>query len=307
MSETTIEFKIEGNGQRLDKLIVAHVPDLSRSQIQAMIKDGLVTVDGETVKAGVKLRDGQLIRVTIPRVEPQTIEPETDIPLNVLHEDDAIIVIDKQAHLVTHPGAGNTGGTLVNALLGRWPQIAAMDDPDGRHGIVHRLDKDTSGVMVIAKTAEARQHLMAQFQARTVEKTYIAMLERPPETAHGRIEAPIGRDPKQRKQMAVQRDGKEAITEFTVLDKGFREGATLVEFNLLTGRTHQIRVHSAFIGCPVIGDRVYGYRKQRFNRMKRNFLHAQRLSFEHPTTGERLTFTAPLPPALEQIMEKLRE
>lgn len=306
MSET-IEFKIEETGQRLDKLIVAHVPDLSRSQIQAMIKDGLVTVDGERVKAGVKLRDGQIIRVTIPHAEPQTIEPEADIPLNVLYEDDAIIVIDKQAHLVTHPGAGNTGGTLVNALLGRWPQIAAMEDADGRHGIVHRLDKDTSGVMVIAKTAEARENLMAQFQARTVEKTYIAMLERPPETVQGRIEAPIGRDPKQRKQMAVQRDGKEAITEFTVIDKGFREGATLVEFKLLTGRTHQIRVHSAFIGCPVIGDRVYGYRKQRFNRMKRNFLHALRLSFDHPTTGERLTFTAPLPPALEQIKEKLRE
>jgi 23S rRNA pseudouridine1911/1915/1917 synthase len=301
-----IEFHVENAGERLDKLVVSRVPELSRTQVQTMIKDGLITVEGETVKAGVKLRGGELIQVHLPQKEVIEVVAE-DIPLDILYEDDALAVINKSANLVTHPGVGNESGTLVNAILAKWPQIGQMDDPDQRHGIVHRLDKDTSGVMVIAKTNDALKTLMEQFQARTVEKIYIAMLERTPFTEQGRIEAPIGRDPKQRKRMAVLRDGKEAITEFTVLDDTFRDGATLVEFKLLTGRTHQIRVHAAFIGCPVIGDRVYGFRKQRFNKMKRNFLHAKSLTFQHPITGETLTFTAPLPPSLEQIMKKLRE
>lgn len=301
-----IEFNVENPGERLDKLIVARVPSLSRTQAQTMIKDGLITVDGATVKAGVKLRGGEVIHVNLILQEAPEVLAE-DIPLDILYEDDAIAVINKSANLVTHPGVGNQSGTLVNAILSKWPQIAEMDDPAERHGIVHRLDKDTSGVMVIAKTSAALHNLMAQFQARTVDKTYLAMLERTPATQQGRIEAPIGRDPKQRKRMSAQRDGKEAITEFTVLDDTFRDGATLVEFKLLTGRTHQIRVHAAFIGCPVIGDKVYGFRRQRFGKMKRNFLHASKLTFQHPTTDETLTFSAPLPPALEQIMKKLRE
>lgn len=308
MNESTIEFYVSQPGERLDKLVAAHLPDLSRTQVQAIIRSGQVTVDGEAVKPGIKLRGGEHIRVTVTEQAAPVVEAEA-IDLNVVYEDDELAVIDKPAGMVVHPATGNESGTLVNALLARWPQIASMDDPDERRGerrgIVHRLDKDTSGLLVIAKTAAALQHLMAQFQARTVEKTYLALLERTPRTPTGRIEAPIGRDPKQRKRMAVLRSGKPAVTEFNVIDDNFRDHAALVEFNLLTGRTHQIRVHAAFINCPVIGDRVYGFRKQRI-RMKRLFLHAHRLSFDHPTSGERLTFESPLPGGLRAVMDKLR-
>ncbi|PJF22245.1 MAG: RNA pseudouridine synthase [Phototrophicales bacterium] len=298
------QFTIEKAGERLDKIIAAQISHLSRSQIQAMIKDGLVTVNGQPCKSGVKLRGGEIVSVTIPKPETPIIQAQ-DIPLNVIYEDTDIAVIDKPAGLVVHPGVGNTSGTLVNALMARWAEIAEMDDLDGRNGIVHRLDKDTSGLLVIAKNRTALKNLMLQFQERSVDKRYLAMLERTPKTLNGRIEAPIGRDPNQRKKMAVVRDGKEAITEFQVIDDNFKDDACLVEFNLLTGRTHQIRVHAAFIGCPIIGDRVYGFRKQRF-KMKRNFLHAAKLSFDHPRTGKRLHFESELPVALKQIMDKLR-
>jgi 23S rRNA pseudouridine1911/1915/1917 synthase len=301
-----VEFTVETAKERLDKLILAQIPDITRSQAQNLIKQGLVTVNGSTVKSGVKLRGGEVIRVTIEEAVTPEIEPES-IPLDIIYQDDDIAVINKPAGLVTHPAIGNMTGTLVNAMLNEWSEISDMEDEDHRHGIVHRLDKDTSGVMIVAKNMEALENLKAQFQARTVDKRYIAMLERTPNTPEGRIEAPIGRDPRQRKRMSVQRNGKPAITEFAVLDDTYRDGATLVEFKLLTGRTHQIRVHAAFIGCPVIGDRVYGFRKQRSNKFKRNFLHASMLSFEHPRTGEQVTFEAPLPPVLQDFMKKLRE
>lgn len=304
-----LTFTVEAAGERLDKLVLDCLDDhgeFSRVQVQAMIKDGHVTVDGRPVKPGIKLRGGEVIAVTLPQPdEPEEIEAEV-IALTVIYEDDELAVIDKPAGMVVHPGVGNESGTLVNALLAQWPQITEMDDPDDRKGIVHRLDKDTSGLLVIAKNAVILADLMAQFQARTVEKTYLALLERTPQTLNGRIDAPIGRDPKQRKRMAVVRDGKEAVTEFEVLDTEFEGGQALVRFHLLTGRTHQIRVHAAFIGCPVVGDRVYGFRKQR-TRMKRNFLHAAQLTFDHPITQERLTFESALPVGLQQVMEKLRK
>ncbi|MFW5692057.1 MAG: RluA family pseudouridine synthase [Chloroflexota bacterium] len=305
MTQPQLEFTVEQAGERLDKLIVGHMPSLSRSQVQTLIRDGQVLVDGEQIKPGIKLRGGERVQVFLPAPAEDTLEPEA-MPLTVVYEDDDLAVIDKEAGMVVHPGVGNESGTLVNALLARWPQIAQMDDPENRSGIVHRLDKDTSGLMVIAKSEAALADLMRQFQERTVDKVYTALLERTPRTHNGRIEAPIGRDPRQRKRMAVVRDGKPAVTEFNVIDGRFRDDAALVEFRIQTGRTHQIRVHAAFIGCPVVGDRIYGFRKQRI-RMKRNFLHASRLSFDHPRTGERLTFEAPLPPGLVQIMEKLRE
>jgi 23S rRNA pseudouridine1911/1915/1917 synthase len=296
-----IEFTVQTAEERLDKLVLKYIDNVSRSQVQALIKDGLITVDGEQVKAGVKLRGGETIVVNLPETETETLEAE-DIPLTIIYEDEHLAVINKPAGLVTHPGVGNTSGTLVNALLHKYPEVAALDE---RQGIVHRLDKDTSGVMVVARTPPALEDLMQQFQERTVDKTYVALLERTPKTHNGRIEAAIGRDPKQRKRMAVVRDGKEAITEFNVIDDNFQEGAALVEFNILTGRTHQIRVHAAFIGCPIVGDRIYGFRKQRV-KLKRNFLHAARISFDHPITDERLVFEAPLPVGLQEIMRKLR-
>jgi 23S rRNA pseudouridine1911/1915/1917 synthase len=293
-------------GERLDKAVVAHVGEaLSRAQIQALIKEGQITVNGEQVKAGVKLKGGETIRVTIPPRQEETIEPEA-IPLDVLYEDADIAVIDKPAGLIVHPGVANEKSTLVHAMLARWPEITRMNIEQKRLGIVHRLDKDTSGLLVIAKNDVVRRKLAAQFQERTVEKVYLALLERSPQTRTGRIEAPIARDPQQRKRMAVARGGRPAITEYTVMDDAFRDGQALVRVKLLTGRTHQIRVHMAFIGCPVVGDRVYGFRKQRVT-LKRHFLHAAELSFDHPSTGERLHFTSPLPAGLQNVMDKLRE
>ena len=304
MEAQIIEFTVDDAGERLDKLIVAQVDGLSRSQVQALIKSGGVMVDGEIVKPGVKLRGGEMVRVTLPEPETTEIVPEA-IPLNIIYEDDFIAVIDKPAGLVVHPGVGNESGTLVNALLAAYPQLADLGDAEERYGIVHRLDKDTSGVMVIAKTIDALDDLMAQFRMRTVDKTYLALLERTPKTLTGRIDAPIGRDPQQRKRMAVVRDGKSALTEFRVLDDHFRDDQALVEFRIMTGRTHQIRVHAAFIGCPVVGDTIYGFRKQRL-KLKRNFLHAAKLSFDHPDSGERMTFEVEMPVGLRNILEKLR-
>lgn len=302
MPEQSIEFTVENAGERLDKLVQARVEGLSRSQAQALIKDELVTVDGAHVKAGVKLRGGELVRVTLPPPEDNEADPEPeDIPLDVVYEDKYLAVLNKPAGLVVHPGVGNETGTLVNGLLARYPHLIDSE----RQGIVHRLDKDTSGLMVVALDDVTADDLMAQFKARTVDKAYLALTERPPRTMNGVIDAPIGRDPKQRKRMAVVRDGKPALTEFEVLDLDFQGERALLRCEIHTGRTHQIRVHLAFIGAPVVGDTVYGYNKQRL-KLKRHFLHAAELRFDHPATGERLSFTSDLPASLQNILDKLR-
>ena len=223
----------------------------------------------------------------------------------MLYEDADIAVIDKPAGMTVHPGVGNEKGTLVSAMLARWPEIGEMNTNEKRAGIVHRLDKDTSGLMVIAKNDVARRRLMAQFQARTIQKSYLALLEKMPATQTGRIDAPIGRDPNQRKRMAVVRGGKPAISEYTVIDRNLQDERALVRVTILTGRTHQIRVHMAFIGCPIVGDAVYGFRKQRL-KLKRHFLHAAELCFDHPQSGERLCFKSPLPVGLQNILDKLK-
>ncbi len=296
-----IEFEVLTGGERLDKLVSEQIAWLSRSQVQSMIKDGLVIVEGKQVKAGVKLRIGDRVSVTLPIIVEPDLEPEA-IDLKVVYDDEHIAVIDKPAGLVVHPGVGNMSGTLLNALVNRYPHLLDVE----RHGMVHRLDKDTSGLVVVAKSDAALANMLQQFQQRTVEKHYLALTEKAPSSAKGRINAPIGRDPRQRKKMTVIRDGKEAITEFEVIEEGFRDGRTLLRVHLLTGRTHQIRVHLAFIGAPVVGDRVYGYSKQRL-KLKRQFLHATYLSFDHPITHERMVFESPLPAGLKNILDKLRE
>jgi 23S rRNA pseudouridine1911/1915/1917 synthase len=288
-------------GERLDKAIAARLTDLSRTQIQQLIKDGQALVNESASKPAYKLETGDCVSVVIPIEVDIEIQAE-DIELEVLYEDEHLAVINKPAGMVTHPAQGNEIGTLVNAALARWPQVRTVGDDPTRAGIVHRLDKDTSGVILIALTNEARLHLMAQFKDRIVEKHYIALVERHPTNIKGRIDAPIARDPRHRKRMSVQRDGKEAITEFFVRDR-FKDQALLDVFPK-TGRTHQIRVHLAFIDCPIVGDHVYGYRKQRI-KMKRLFLHAFRISFDHLTTGERLSFEAPMSAGLQNILEKL--
>jgi 23S rRNA pseudouridine1911/1915/1917 synthase len=305
MEEQRIEFTADTPGERLDIALVMNTDGLSRGQLQALIHEGKVTVNGKIGKPSLKLRGGEQIVVMLPPApQDDRVTPE-NITLQIVYEDQHLAVIDKPAGLVVHPGDGNEQGTLVNALLARYPQIAQIPYDARRRGIVHRLDKDTSGLIVIAKDSPTQLKLIEQFAARSVEKTYLALVERQPKTTTGRIEAPITRDPQQRKRMAVTRQGKPAITEYKVIDTDFPGGQALLEINLLTGRTHQIRVHLAFIGSPIVGDSVYGFRKQRV-RLNRHFLHAAKLAFIHPATGERLLFQSPLPEELQRVLAELK-
>lgn len=298
--ETVVVFRAEGPGVRLDVAVVKALADLSRTHAQRLIKEGLVTVDGRAARPSHRLEGGERIEVRIPPPPPDDTTPEP-IPLDVIYEDAALAAINKPAGMVVHPAAGNRVGTLVNALLARWPQIAGVGGRD-RAGIVHRLDKDTSGVILVAKTEPARLALMAQFEARTVQKRYIALVHGHPPTPQGLIEAPIGRDPKQRRRMAVVRGGREAASVYKVI--AWYKDCALVEVIPQTGRTHQIRVHMAFIGCPIVGDPVYGRRKERLG-LKRQFLHAAGLEFTSPATGERVKVEAPLPTELMNVLEQL--
>ncbi len=303
--ETILHFEATPDhaGQRLDVALVAWLTELSRVHVQRLIKTGCVTVDGGgTAKPSLKLEGGEQISVRIP--PPPTIEtmPE-DILLDVLYEDDDLVAINKPAGMVVHPAYGNRTGTLVNACLARWPQIAAVGGKD-RAGIVHRLDKDTSGVILVAKTEPARLALMRQFELRTVHKHYLALVEGHPKTPDGRIDAPISRDPKQRKRMAIIRGGKEAVTLYRVLT--WYEAHALLRAEPQTGRTHQIRVHMRFIGCPIVGDSVYGRRKKNVNlRLNRQFLHAAHIEFTQPRTGEAIAIDAPLAPDLQAVLDRL--
>ena len=316
----TIHFDEAQRGERLDKALAARLPDLSRTGIQRLIEDGFVTLNGLPVeKVGLKLEGGEVAAVRVPPPQPTQALPE-DIPLALLFENDDVLVIDKPAGMVVHPGVGHAGGTLVNAVLGHDEDIQGVGG-EHRPGIVHRLDKETSGLILVAKNDRAHRHLQEQFRARTIEKAYLTLVDGAPPTPTGRIEAPIGRDPRQRKRMAVvpSKLGREAVTEFRTLESF--DGFTLLEAMPRTGRTHQIRVHLAFVGCPVVGDRVYGkkhpslripmpYRRagdEAEPAELRFFLHAHRLSFVLPGTQTLKTFTAPLPEELEAALEELRK
>ncbi|MGQ9666781.1 MAG: RluA family pseudouridine synthase [Anaerolineae bacterium] len=312
--ERTFTVPAEAAGMRLDKFLAVRLRDVSRARIQQWIEEGHVTVNGRPARPSTRLDAGQAVRVLILPPAESRILPEP-IPLDILYEDEALLVINKPAGMVVHPAAGHTSGTLVNALLARFPEWAALDwweseedeeeagEEFPRPGIVHRLDKDTSGLLVVAKTAEARRALQAQFQARQVGKTYLALVHGMPSAPAGLIDAPLGRDPRQRKRMAVVSDGRPAVTAYRVLEP-LGEYA-LLEVMPKTGRTHQIRVHLAFIGHPVVGDEVYGRRRGRLS-CPRQFLHAAQLAFRHPITGQLLEFSAPLPPDLLAVLEQLR-
>jgi 23S rRNA pseudouridine1911/1915/1917 synthase len=247
------------------------------------------------------LESGQVVEITIPAREPQPLKAET-IPLDIIYHDDQLVVVNKPPGMVVHPATGHPTGTLVNALLARFEQLARVG---GRHrpGIVHRLDKDTSGLVVVALTEGARLHIKHQFQERTVRKVYIALTAGVVSPPHGIIAAPIGRDPRNRKKMAVLPDGREAITEFHTLE--VLGSHTLIQALPKTGRTHQIRVHLAFLGYPLAGDTTYG-RKRESLPLDRQFLHAYELTFTLPSTKEEKTFTAPIPPDLGQVLRSLR-
>jgi 23S rRNA pseudouridine1911/1915/1917 synthase len=301
--DTIIQWTAETKGERIDKLLVVRVPERSRSVLQQMIEDGLVTVNSRPVKPNYRTRVGDAIYARIPP-EEHAGEPQAEaIPLDVVYEDEYLLVIDKPAGMVVHPAMGHQGGTLVNALLSRMPDIADEDQPD-RPGIVHRLDMETSGLIMVAKTAAVRATLQAQFKGREVHKTYLALVEGQVAASHGVINAALGRDPRQRKRIAVTADGREATTEYHVLERF--EHHSYLEVQPQTGRTHQIRVHLAYIGYPVVGDTVYGFRKQRI-KLSRHFLHAARLAFQHPITGDTLELSAPLPVELQVVLDELKK
>ena len=278
-----------GSGVRLDVLMSGGT--LSRSRAAALIEEGRVTVDGKTVlKPSFKAPPGAVVSAVLPPVRETETLPE-DIPLEILYEDDSLAVISKPAGLVVHPAAGNESGTLVNALLFHLSSLSGIGG-EQRPGIVHRLDKDTSGLMLVAKDDQAHLSLSGQLAARTMEKHYHAVVYGHMNAGSGSVEKPIGRDPKDRKKMAVVPNGRYALTDWTVIrDKG--PSAALLDLRIHTGRTHQIRVHMASIGHPVLGDLLYG--SKRAPRAERLMLHACSISFDHPRTGERMTFTQPAP------------
>jgi 23S rRNA pseudouridine1911/1915/1917 synthase len=308
---STLSFTADADhaGDRLDRYLTSQVPDYSRSQIQRLIEDGHVTHSRyKKVKANLDVREGDLITVTLPQAEPAAAQPE-DIPLEMLFNDQDVVVVNKPAGMVVHPAAGNPSGTLVNALLHHVKDLSGIGG-EVRPGIVHRLDKGTSGVMVIAKNDEAHKELARQFHDREVEKEYVAL-------AWGlvqqrkRINAAIGRDPKNRVRMSTRAGrARSAVTRVTWSRD--LKGVTLLRVAIATGRTHQIRVHLSAIGHPIVGDALYGGVHRRVphplravTRLTRPFLHAERLAFTHPRTKERMEFSAPLPGDLESVIAEL--
>ena len=291
------EMIFTADGRRLDVLL-SELSGLTRSRVAALMEEGRVTVDGVTVtKAGLKAKAGQQVVLTIPAPKPAVPEAQ-DIPLTILYEDADLAVVVKPCGMVVHPAAGNEDGTLVNALLHHLDSLGGIGG-ELRPGIVHRLDKDTSGLLLVAKNDAAQLALSEQLSARSMEKHYRALVDGNIREDAGRIEAAIARSKKDRKKMAVDDEGREAITEWTVLARG--RGVTLLDVHILTGRTHQIRVHTKHIGHPVCGDPIYG--SPRGAKVPRLMLHAYSLTFTHPRTGERLTFTAELPEEFLQGMK----
>jgi 23S rRNA pseudouridine1911/1915/1917 synthase len=287
-------------GERLDRFVANHLTDLSRGTVQSLIEDGHILVDGQLRKAKFRMTPGQVVSVELPPTAPDDILPD-DIPLEVVYEDADVIVVDKPAGLVTHPAPGHPRGTLANALVAHVPSIAVGGT--NRPGIVHRLDKDTSGLIVAAKSDRGRTALVSQWDDRSVAKTYLALVAGTIEENEATIDAPIGRDPKNRQRMAVVRNGRSAVTHLRVLERF--PHATLLEIGLETGRTHQIRVHLAFIGHPILGDSVYGRERSVIPSLDRQFLHASELAFALPD-GTMKRFESPLPADLRHVVDELR-
>lgn len=291
-------------GMRLDRFLVSVLSDVSRTAGQQLIAEGAVLVNKHSVKAGYLLRLNDEVRLlrTGPATISQDVIPQ-QLPLNIVYEDDDLLIIDKEAGMVVHPAAGHYDDTLVNALLARYPELRKFE-AEMRPGIVHRLDKDTSGLLIVAKNLRTQAAMVEQMQRHQVEKRYLALVEGLVSLDQGSIDAPIGRDPRHRQQMTITaQEGREARTHFRVQHRYTHH--TLLLLQLETGRTHQIRVHLKAIGHPVVGDPVYGSRHSRLQLpLQRQFLHAYQLKFTHPTTGKALEFTAPLPDDLQKILAR---
>jgi len=300
-----LEVPPEAANQRLDAFLAERIAGTSRSALKRLILAGDVRVAGGPSRPATRLEPGQSVEVALPSPPAEGVAANPDVPLDVLYADDAIIVVDKRAGQVVHPGAGHTDDTVVNALLARFPDMAtAFDGP--RPGIVHRLDRDTSGVMVAARTPAAAEALMAAFKARAVEKVYLALTTGALTPLEGLIDAPVARDPQRRQRMAVAPGGRASRTSYRVLAHlgGGPAGPehSWLRLEPYSGRTHQIRVHLRAIGHPIVGDAVYGRRSRHIGRMA---LHAWRLAFAHPTTGETVRFEAPLAPDIAEAVAQL--
>lgn len=310
MSTTTRELVVEPeqDGTRLDAFITGLLPELSRSQIQRLIKDGHVRGPQATVRASTAVRSGQMFAIEVPAPAPASPEAE-ELPLLIVYEDRDLVVLDKPAGMVVHPGAGHASGTLVNALLHHVKDLSGIGG-ELRPGIVHRLDRGTSGLMVVAKNDKSHQELSRQFADREIEKEYVALVWGVVQAGR-RIDEPIGRDPVQRQKMSTRaRRARSAVTRVTFAQH--YKGVSLVKLAIATGRTHQIRVHLSAIGHPVVGDAVYGgiHRRVAHNlravlHLERPFLHAARLAFTHPTDGRRVEFDSPLPLDLQTVLDAI--
>jgi 23S rRNA pseudouridine1911/1915/1917 synthase len=302
--EETIPSSLDG--ERIDR-VVSLLTACSRSEAAVLLGDGAVLVNGRAVtKGSTRVAEGDAVEVTRdPVVGPVGLEPDPAVEVTVVHEDEDVIVVNKQSGLVVHPGAGNSTGTLVHGLLARYPELALVGDP-GRPGVVHRLDKDTSGLLMVARSALGQRSLAAQLGARTVGRRYATLVWGHLDAGRGLIDAPIGRSGREPTRMTVASSGREARTGYEVL-RTFTSPAplSLLRCKLETGRTHQIRVHLSAIGHPVVGDARYGGKHEPLAGVPRFFLHAEHLAFDHPATGERLAFDAELPNDLLAVLDEL--
>jgi 23S rRNA pseudouridine1911/1915/1917 synthase len=303
--EYNILIEEESEGARLDKALSFALPDISRTYIQKLIEMGMILLNGETTfSKKIPLKAGDRLTVILPEPEDLNVEAE-DLPLSIVYEDDQVLVIDKEKGMVVHPAPGNFQGTLVNGILFHCRGKLSTINGTIRPGIVHRIDKDTSGLLMVAKTDSAHRSLAAQLAEHSITRGYQAIVHGNLPQDKGRIDAPIGRDPANRlRQKVTDRGGKQAVTNYTVLERFGR--FTLVEARLETGRTHQIRVHMAHIGHPLLGDYVYGPKRDPYG-VDGQMLHAYLLGFTHPETGERLEFISPLPAEFERVLKRLRE
>ncbi len=306
MGDRIVSFHYEKEkGERLDIFLATCLPEFSRARLQDLIKDSFVVVDGvAATKPSRTLSLGAVVEVRIPPPAPSGLVGE-HIPLDILFENDDLLVVNKPAGMVVHPSPGHEAGTLVHAVLGHVPGLEGIGGEE-RPGVVHRLDKETSGLILLAKNERAHRWLQDQFRLREVEKIYLALVDGAPPTPAGRVEAPLGRDPAHRKRMAVLPPGKgrEAVSEYRTLES--LQTHTLLEVHPHTGRTHQIRLHLAFLGCPVTGDKVYGRRKPSVE-INRYYLHAFKLRIRLPGEKEPRTFEAPLPRELLEVLEEVRK
>ena len=303
LEDTTFIVDIDDKNTRIDKYLSDELADVSRSRIQKLLDEGMITVNNNKVKSNYKVAADDIINVHIPELVVPEIVPE-DIPLDIVYEDDDIIVINKPKGMVVHPAAGHTSGTIVNALLYHCKDSLSGINGVIRPGIVHRIDMDTTGVIIACKNDASHNCIAAQLKEHSITRRYYAIVHGNLKEDEGVIDAPIGRDPNNRKRMAINhKNGKNAVTHYKVLERSGR--FTWIECRLETGRTHQIRVHMASIGHPIIGDPVYGLKKDRFSNIGGQCLHAAKLTLTHPKTGERMEFSASLPQYFTEVLDKL--